>query len=446
MIPMAEVIRRKRDGGRLDGDLIRQVIEAVTTGQVPDYQVAALLMAIYFRGLDGEELRVWTDAMLRSGDVFDLSDISGPKIDKHSTGGVGDKISIPLAPLVAACGVRVPMISGRGLGHTGGTLDKLESMPGFRTDLSPERFVQGVREVGTCLIGQTDRIVPADRRLYALRDVTGTVESIPLIAASILSKKLAEGISGLVLDVKVGSGAFMKTEERARELADTLVTLGESSGVRTVACLTDMDEPIGWAVGNALEIEESLEVLRGGGPADTVELVEVLGGQMLVLGGLAQSAEDGIARIREARRRGEGLEVFQRMVAFQGGDPRLIEDPTLLPRARWEAEFRAEVEGVVEEVDCERVGLAVLVLGGGRLRKEDPVDPAVGLRVRVHRGDRVRPGDPLATLCFNDPERRSQAEALLRGAWRIGTEPRPRRPRLLGLVDRSQIPLPEKGA
>jgi len=434
---MTEVIRRKRDGGALDGETIREVIREVATGGVPDYQVAALLMAVYFQGLDGEELRSWTDAMLRSGDVFDLTDIPGAKVDKHSTGGVGDKISIPLAPLVAACGVRVPMISGRGLGHTGGTLDKLESMPGFRTDLSPERFVQGLREVGVCLIGQTDRIVPADRRLYALRDVTGTVESIPLIAASILSKKLAEGISGLVLDVKVGSGAFMKTEERARQLAETLVDLGERSGVRTVACLTDMDEPIGWAVGNALEIEETLEVLRGAGPADTVELVELLGGHMLALGGAAADPEEGARRIRAARFDGSGLEVFRRMVAFQGGDPRLVDDPGLLPRARFRKEFLAEGEGVVEAVDCEAVGLAALVLGGGRRRKEDPVDPAVGLEIRVHRGDRVRPGDPLAILCYNDPDRLREAERLLRGAWRLGTAPAGRRSRLLGLVRRS---------
>ncbi|MBP7125782.1 thymidine phosphorylase [Myxococcota bacterium] len=437
---MTEVIRRKRDGGRLDEATIRTLIREIATGGVPDYQVAALLMAIYFQGLDGEELAAWTDAMLRSGDVFDLSDIPGPKVDKHSTGGVGDKISIPLAPLVAACGVRVPMISGRGLGHTGGTLDKLESMPGFRTDLPPERFVQGVREVGVCMIGQTDRIVPADRRLYALRDVTGTVESIPLIAASILSKKLAEGISGLVLDVKVGTGAFMKTEDRARLLAETLADLGERSGVRTVACLTDMDDPIGWAVGNALEIEETLEVLQGKGPADTVELVEVLGGQMLALGGVVPEPEEGARRIRAARHDGSGLEVFRHMVAFQGGDPRLVEDPGRLPRARFAKEFRAEAEGVVESVDCEAVGLAALVLGGGRRRKEDPVDPAVGLRVLVHRGDRVRPGDPLAILCYNDPDRVPEAERLLRGAWRAGPGPVVRRPRLMGLAGKASSP------
>lgn len=435
---MTDVIRRKRDGGRLDEDTIREVIQGVTTGAVPDYQVAALLMAIYFQGLDGEELAVWTDAMLRSGDVFDLSDIPGPKVDKHSTGGVGDKISIPLAPLVAACGVRVPMISGRGLGHTGGTLDKLESMPGFRTDLSPERFVQGVREVGVCLIGQTERIVPADRRLYALRDVTGTVESIPLIAASILSKKLAEGISGLVLDVKVGSGAFMKTRDRAQQLAETLADLGERSGVRTVACLTDMDDPIGWAVGNALEIEETLEVLQGAGPEDTVELVEVLGGQMLLLGGVVADGEEGARRIRAARFDGSGLEVFRRLVAFQGGDPRLVDDPGRLPRARFQKEVLAEAEGVVESVDCEAVGMAALVLGGGRRRKEDLVDPAVGLRIQAHRGERVRPGDPLAILCYNDPARVPEAEGRLRGAWRVGPGPVDPRPRLLGITGRRQ--------
>ena len=358
--------------------------------------------------------------MLHSGDVFDLSRLPGRKVDKHSTGGVGDKISIPLAPLVAACGVKVPMISGRGLGHTGGTLDKLESIPGFRTDLSPARFIEGVATIGTCMIGQTESIVPADKRMYALRDVTGTVESIPLIAASILSKKLAEGISGLVLDVKVGSGAFMKTRERARALAHALVGLGNRSGVQTVAYLTDMNEPIGWAVGNALEIEESIEVLRGEGPADTVGLVVTLGGRMLALGGAAASQDGGEARIRAAIADGSGLEVFRRMVAFQGGDARAVDDPGLLPVARASRDVEAPRTGNVQAIDCEQVGLAALVLGGGRQRKEDRIDPAVGLRMRARLGAEVKAGEPLATILFNDASKVPEAEALVRDAFVIG--------------------------
>lgn len=415
---VAELIRAKRDGSPLAPEDIRALIAAYTRGEVPDYQVAALLMAVFWRGLDATELAAWTDAMLRSGDVFEFP---GPPaaVDKHSTGGVGDKISIPLAPLVAACGVRVPMISGRGLGHTGGTLDKLESIPGFRTDLPPPRFVQGVREIGVAMIGQTDTIVPADRKLYALRDVTGTVESIPLIAASIMSKKLAEGIGGLVLDVKVGSGAFMKTVERGRELARTLVDIGARAGVRTVAYLTAMDQPIGWSVGNALEVRESIEVLQGAGPADTVALVARLGGRMLALGGAAEGEADGEARIRAAMASGAGLERFARMVAFQGGDPRVADDPERLPAAPDRLDVAAETDGVVAAVDCDQIGLAALVLGGGRLRKEDDVDPAVGLRVHRKPGDRVRAGDPLVTLHHRGGRGVPQAAARVLRAYRV---------------------------
>ena len=293
-----ELIQRKRDGGRLSPEEIRSFIAAYTAGELPDYQVAALLMAVFFRGLDATELSAWTGAMLHSGEVLDLADVPGVKVDKHSTGGVGDKISLPLAPLVAACGVPVPMISGRGLGHTGGTLDKLESIPGFRVDLPPERFRKQVAELGCCLIGQTATIAPADKKLYALRDATATVESIPLICSSILSKKLAEGIDALVLDVKVGRGAFMKGIEDARLLARTMVDLGEAMGKRVVALLTSMDEPLGRTIGNALEVRESLEVLRGGGPADVVELTVRLGAEMLLLGGVALDLADGELRIR----------------------------------------------------------------------------------------------------------------------------------------------------
>ncbi len=429
---MAEVIRRKRDGERLGDDEIHEVIREYAAGRVPDYQMAALLMAVFLRGLDERELTAWAQAMLHSGEVVDLSAVLGPKVDKHSTGGVGDKVSIPLAPLVAACGVRVPMISGRGLGHTGGTLDKLESIPGFRTDLSIEQFVAGVREVGACLIGQTETLVPADRKMYALRDVTATVDSIPLIAASIMSKKLAEGVSGLVLDVKVGSGAFMKTLQDARTLARTLVGIGRGNGVRTVAVLTDMSEPLGWAVGNALEIEESIEVLRGEGPPDTSALVRVLGGTMLWIGGVAAEVAEGECRIEEAMRSGAGLDVFRRMVAFQGGDPRVADDPGRLPRARHRKEVVARRDGFVAAIDCEQVGLAGVLLGAGRRTKEDRIDPAVGFRVHARLGQRVSRGEPLATIHYNDEAALAQVEAMLERAWTLGDEPVARGPLILG--------------
>lgn len=429
---MTEVIRRKRDGERLQEEEIREVIREYAAGRIPDYQMAALLMAVFLRGLDEGELAAWASAMLGSGEVVDLSGVPGPKVDKHSTGGVGDKVSIPLAPLVAACGVRVPMISGRGLGHTGGTLDKLESIPGFCTDLSIERFVAGVREVGACLIGQTEALVPADRKTYALRDVTATVDSIPLIAASIMSKKLAEGVSGLVLDVKVGSGAFMKTLQDARALARTMVGIGRGNGVRTVAVLTDMSEPIGWAVGNALEIEESIEVLRGEGPPDTIALVRVLGGTMLWIGGVAADAAEGERRIEEAVQSGAGLETFRRMVAYQGGDPRVVDDPGRLPRARHRKEVLAGSDGVVTAIECEQVGLAGVLLGAGRRTKEDRIDPAVGFRVHARIGQRVARGDPLVTIYYNDDAALAQVEDMLARAWILGDEPVTRGPLILG--------------
>ncbi len=429
---MTEVIRRKRDGERLGDEEIREVISEYAAGRVPDYQMAALLMAVFLRGLDERELTAWAQAMLHSGEVVDLSGVPGPKVDKHSTGGVGDKISVPLAPLVAACGVRVPMISGRGLGHTGGTLDKLESIPGFRTDLSIERFIAGVREVGVCMIGQTDSLVPADRKMYALRDVTATVDSIPLIAASIMSKKLAEGVSGLVLDVKVGSGAFMKTLEDARLLARTMVGIGRGNGVRTVALLTDMSEPIGWAVGNALEIEESIAVLRGEGPEDTWALVRALGGTMLWIGGVARDAAEGERRIEEAMRTGAGLETFRRMVAFQGGDPGVADDPGRLPRARRQKEVVAGRDGFVTAIACEQVGLAGVLLGAGRRTKEDRIDPAVGFRVHARVGQRVSRGDPLVTIHYNEDVALDRVEAMLQSAWEIGDNPVTRGPLILG--------------
>ncbi len=425
MVP-AQLIRKKRDGGELSEAELRAFIAGVTDGSLVDYQIAAMLMAIFFRGMSAAELAAWADAMTRSGDVVDLSHIARAKVDKHSTGGVGDKISIPLAPAVAACGVAVPMISGRGLGHTGGTLDKLESIPGFRVDLPIERFVELTEQLGTCLIGQTERLAPADRRLYALRDVTGTVESVPLIASSIMSKKLAEGIDGLVLDCKVGRGAFMKTLPDARALCAAISGIGRAAGKRVTCVLTAMDEPIGRTIGNALEIRESIEVLRGGGPADTRELTCALGGEMLVLGGVAADAETGAARIAEVLASGAALEVFRRVVAAQGGDPAVCDSPgRVLPKAK-EREELALAAGTITAIDSEKLGMAALVLGAGRVRKEDKVDPAAGLVVDAYVGEVLKKdAPPQVMLHHNLPAgdgRLEHARALIREAFTISAD------------------------
>ena len=422
MLPV-QLIKKKRDGGALDDAEIRAFVAGVTDGSIPDYQAAAMMMAIFFRGLADRELATWADAMTHSGDVIDLSSIKRAKVDKHSTGGVGDKISIPLAPAVAACGVAVPMVSGRGLGHTGGTLDKLESIPGFRVDLSVDRFAKQVDELGVCLIGQTERIAPADKRLYALRDVTGTIESLPMIASSIMSKKLAEGITGLVIDCKVGRGAFMKTIERARELCGLLRAIGARAGVRVTCVLTDMDAPIGRTIGNALEIRESIEVLRGGGPVDTRELTHALGGEMLVLGGVVRDAADGRERIARALGDGSALEVFRKLVAAQGGDPRVCDSPgSVLPRARHRDEL-ALPPGRITAIDSEALGIAAVLLGAGRRTTDDVIDPAAGLVVDGYVGELVAPGGPPQVILCHDlapgDARLGEARALIERAFTI---------------------------
>ncbi len=429
-----ELIAQKRNGHPLDPDDIRALIAGYTRGEVPDYQMSALAMAVYFRGMQPDELSAWTDAMLRSGDVLDLSHIPGAKVDKHSTGGVGDKISLPLAPLVAACGVRVPMISGRGLGHTGGTLDKLESIPGFRTDLPVERFVAQVADddMRLGLIGQTEEIAPADKRLYALRDVTATVESVPLIASSIMSKKLAEGIDGLVLDVKVGSGAFMKTEADARLLAETMVGIGNRMGCKTVALLTDMSEPLGRMVGNALEVRESIDILRGGGPADVRALTLRLAVEMLVLGGVSRS--DAEARTVEVLDSGAALKRFRAIVEAQGGDPAAIDDPSRLAQAPHVEAFVAKKAGYVTAIDTARVGLAAGCLGAGRARTDDVIDPAVGLEICVRLGDRVDAGQPLARI-HHRSRGLDDCRAHLSAAWTTGEAPPAERPLIIDRVD-----------
>ncbi|CAN5299971.1 pyrimidine-nucleoside phosphorylase [soil metagenome] len=393
MLPV-QLIRKKRDGLALDEAEIRFFIAGLTDGSIPDYQVSAMTMAIFFNGLGDAELATWADAMTRSGDVIDLSQIKRAKVDKHSTGGVGDKISIPLAPAVAACGVAVPMVSGRGLGHTGGTLDKLESIPGFRVDLTVQRFAQLVDELGVCLIWQTARIAPADKRLYALRDVTAKVASLPLLASSLLSKKLAEGIDGLVIDCKVGRGAFMKTIENARALCALMRTIGERAGKKITCVLTDMEAPIGRTIGNALEIRESIEVLRGGGPVDTRELVGVLGGEMLVLGGVAKDAVEGRAKIEKALADGSALEVFRKVVAAQGGDPEVCDSPgSVLPKPKYREELGLP-PGRITAIDSEALGIAALILGAGRRTKDDAIDPAAGLVVDAYLGEVVEPDAP----------------------------------------------------
>lgn len=423
---VTELIAIKRDGGRLSDEAIRQLIAGYTDGSIPDYQMAALTMAIFIRGLDTDELTTWTHAMLHSGDVLDLSAIDGPKIDKHSTGGVGDKISIPLAPIVTACGVNIPMMSGRGLGHTGGTLDKLESIPGFTTAFDRDEFRDFLARTGLVLAGQSERLVPADRKLYALRDATGTVPSIPLIASSIMSKKLAEDLDGLVLDVKTGSGAFMTEPDEARRLAQTMIEIGSGHGIPVTALITAMDQPLGRAVGNAHEIRESIAVLSGGGPPDVIDLTKALAVEMLNLA----KVEDGEARVEKAITSGAALEKFGEVIAAQGGDAKVIEDPTLLPHPAHEIDLTAQEDGVVTRCDAHTIGVAAMRLGAGRARKEDDIDPAVGITLEKKLGDTVTAGDPLAIVGVSDPAHFNDVEPLLRSAWELG-ETRPERTPLI---------------
>ncbi len=411
-----DLIRKKRDGGELGAAEVTWLIEQYTAGNVGDDQLAAFSMAVFFQGMSAGELAALVEAMMRSGDVIDLSGVSGVKVDKHSTGGVGDKISICLAPLVAACGVPVPMISGRGLGHTGGTLDKLSAIPGFSVDLSTQAFIEQVRSIGIALIGQTSRLVPADKKLYALRDVTATVESIPLIAASIMSKKLAEGIDALVLDVKTGSGAFMKTFDEAKTLATTMIGIGERMDREVRALITDMGQVLGRAVGNANETWEAIEVLQGGGPPDVVELTIELGAEMLVLGGEARAPEEGRNKIRKAITDGSGLEKLARCVEAQGGDPAGIGGRDRMPVAKHETEVGAVRGGVVSAFDTEAIGRAAMILGAGRATSTDVVDLSVGFDMMVRRGDRIDAGQPIARVQYNDAERLAAAAPVLQAA------------------------------
>jgi pyrimidine-nucleoside phosphorylase/thymidine phosphorylase len=408
-----DVIRKKRDGVELARGEIEGLVNAYTHGDIPDYQVSAWLMAVVLKGMTRPETAALTDAMLRSGDVLDLSSLPAKKVDKHSTGGVGDKTSLVLAPLAAAAGVAVPMISGRGLGHTGGTLDKLEAIPGFNVNLSVAEFRRVLEICGCAMIGQTAEIAPADRKLYALRDVTGTVESPYLICASIMSKKLAEGIDALVLDVKTGSGAFMKNEQDAVFLAELMVETGERMGKKVVALITGMDQPLGNKIGNALEVVEVMEVLRGGGPEDLRELCLELAGWMLHLGGVSHTVEEGKQHSAQLISSGKALEKFRQMVELQGGDGRVIDDDNRLPQARHTLQVSSAKAGYLASMQCEQIGTASVILGGGRERKEDSVDPAVGIVLHKKVGGRVASGEPLATIYYNAEAQATRARQLI---------------------------------
>lgn len=418
-----EIIKKKRDGGALTPQEITFAVRGAASGGIPDYQISALLMAILLRGMQTEEITAMVEAMTHSGEVVDLSAIPGVKIDKHSTGGIGDKVSLVLAPLVAALGVKVPMISGRGLGHTGGTLDKLESIPGFNVRLDLAKFKKTVHEVGACLIGQTDNLAPADRKLYALRDVTGTVESPALIASSILSKKFAAGIDGLVMDVKVGSGAFMKNAADAEALARLLISIGKQAGKPIVAVLTDMSQPLGEAVGNALEVEESIAALKGGGPADLRAVTLELGYWMLYLAGIEKQRDKAFAAMERSLTDGSALKKFAAIITAHGGDSSVCEQLTRLPRAPHRATVVATTAGFVESIDTEAVGVAALILGAGRRKAEDKIDPAVGLMVKKKIGDAVKSGETLVEIHYRDAAQLEEARDRILKAYKLVAKP-----------------------
>lgn len=425
------IIARKRDGHELTRDEIGAFVRGATDGSWADYQLSAMLMAVVCRGMTPQETVHYTEAMMRSGVVADLASVRRPKADKHSTGGVGDKVSLHLAPMIAACGVAVPMISGRGLGHTGGTLDKLESIPGFNVNLSIAMYRAQLEKIGLALIGQTADLAPADKKLYALRDVTATVESIPLICGSILSKKLAEGIDVLVLDVKFGRGAFMKDKVKARELAQALVSVATAMGRPARAVLTAMDEPLGRAVGNALEVQESIECLRGRGPADTMEVTFALGEQMLLLAKAAATKVEARAKLEASITSGDALTKLRELVAAQGGDARIVDEPTRLPQARFKVALIGMKSGYVTEVDAMGVALAALRLGAGRAKAEDRVDHAVGVSGLPKVGERVAVGAPLGVLHANDETALAEAQARLVQAIVVGDKA----PSAVALVD-----------
>lgn len=414
---MYDLILKKRGGGELSRDEIHYMVKGYTEGSIPDYQMSAMMMAIYFKGMNAEETLALTMEMEHSGDTIDLGSIKGIKVDKHSTGGVGDKTSLALTPMVAACGIPVAKMSGRGLGHTGGTIDKLESIPGFSTELTVARFTEQVNRIGIAIMGQTHNLAPADKKLYALRDVTATVDNMSLIASSIMSKKLAAGADAIVLDVKTGSGAFMKTEEASFALAEEMVRIGKGAGKRTIAVVSDMDQPLGRAVGNALEVKEAIETLQGKGPADFTQLCVALGVQMLLLGGMAQNEAEAEEMLLRTIRDGSALRKLAEFVKAQGGDADAVYHTERLPQASLTYEWRADGEGYVSRIACEEVGICSLLLGGGRETKESSIDLSVGMVLHKKVGDRVRPGELIAVLYANEQSRLTEAAKRLRGAY-----------------------------
>lgn len=432
---MYDLIMKKRNGKPLEKEEIDWMISEYTAGRIPDYQMSAFLMAVYFQGMSKEETLNLTMAMAHSGEMLDLSGIRGIKVDKHSTGGVGDKTSLALTPMVAACGIRVAKMSGRGLGHTGGTIDKLESFSGFSTEISAEQFEEQVNRIGISIMGQTADLAPADKKLYALRDVTATVDQMSLIASSIMSKKLAAGADAIVLDVKTGSGAFMKTREDALALAEEMVRIGNGAGKHTIAVVSDMNQPLGNAVGNALEVQEAIATLRGEGPEDFTELCLTIGSYMLVAGKKADTPEEARAMLQRVIADGSALKKLEEFVEAQGGDPEQVRHPELLPAAAIQEPILASVDGYLQSIQCEEVGNCSMILGGGRETKESELDLSVGLILHKKTGDFVKKGEPLATIHANDREKAAQASQRYLAACRIGEEP-VQRPELIHAVIR----------
>lgn len=432
---MVDIIAKKRDGKELSTEEIRFLVDGYTNGSIPDYQMSAWAMAVLFRGMTPRETGDLTMAMAESGEQLDLTSIPGVKVDKHSTGGVGDKTTLVVAPLVAAAGIPVAKMSGRGLGHSGGTIDKLESFAGFQVERTREQFLQQVRDIGVAVIGQSGNLTPADKKLYALRDVTATVEAVPLIASSIMSKKIAAGADAILLDVKVGKGAFMKTLEEAETLARAMVDIGSQVGRRTVAVISDMNQPLGFAVGNALEVKEAIETLAGNGPKDLTELALAIGARMLMLGGLASAVDEGRGRLEEIIASGKAVDKLAQMVQAQGGDKRDVYEPDRLPKAGLTAQVTAKQDGYLAGIDAETVGHASVVLGAGRLTKEMPIDLAVGIVLHKKRGDQVRAGEPLATLHANDERLLQNALQEMDEAFAYSSEQPPEQPLIYKIVE-----------
>lgn len=420
---MYDLIMKKRNGGTLTKEEIEYMVQGFTAGEIPDYQMSAMMMAVYFVGMNAQETLHLTMAMAHSGDMLDLAGIEGIKVDKHSTGGVGDKTSLALTPMVAACGIKVAKMSGRGLGHTGGTIDKLESFPGFSTGISEETFIENVNKIGIAIMGQTADLAPADKKLYALRDVTATVDNMSLIASSIMSKKLASGADAIVLDVKTGSGAFMKKEEDARALAEEMVKLGNNAGRKTVAVISDMDQPLGYAVGNALEVQEAIDTLKGNGPEDFVQLCLTLGAHMVVAGGKAPTVEEAESMLKQVIADGSALAKLAEFVEAQGGDAKAVYDTSLLPKAAYREEIPAPMDGYVHRIVCDEIGICSLMLGGGRETKESEIDLSVGLVLQKKVGDYVKKGEPLAIMHGNDKEKMQAVAKRFVASYSFSKEP-----------------------